>query len=78
MKAIETTGKISETGILTLDSVLEEKNRQVKVIILLEEEDNYELSPELENLLDQRLAEGQEKYIPADQSLDQLRKKYGV
>lgn len=77
MKAIETTGKISNEGILTLDSKLQEKNRSVKVIILLDEEE-YDLSEEMKNILDERLAEDQATYLSANKSLDSLRKKYGV
>ena len=47
-------------------------------IIVQENEFNEELSEELKDLLDIRLAEDEENYIPAKSSLDQLKEKYGL
>jgi hypothetical protein len=40
MKAIEITGKIDNEGILTIDQPLKLHNKQVKIIILIPEEED--------------------------------------
>lgn len=40
MKAIEITGKIDNKGILTIDQPLKLHNKQVKIIILIPEEED--------------------------------------
>ncbi|MEA3494937.1 MAG: hypothetical protein U9R42_02765 [Bacteroidota bacterium] len=42
MKAIETTGIIDRSGVLRLDNLLETKEKKVKVIILLQEENELD------------------------------------
>jgi hypothetical protein len=42
MKAIETTGKINQEGTLLLDQPLVVKGKKVKIIILMEEDENEE------------------------------------
>ncbi len=47
-------------------------------IIVQEDEDNAELSAEVKDLLNQRLAEDEETYFSGEYSLNQIRKKYGL
>ena len=47
-------------------------------IIVQEDEDNLELSEELKDLLDQRLAEDEETYLSSESSINQLKKKHGL
>lgn len=47
-------------------------------IIVQENESNEELTEELKDILDMRLAEDEESYISAKSSLDQLKEKYGL
>ena len=43
-----------------------------------EEEQDLELSQEIKNLLDERLLENESDYITADESIKQLKEKYGL
>ena len=47
-------------------------------IIVQENEENAELTEELKDILDMRLAEDEETYLSAKSSLDQLKEKYGL
>ena len=47
-------------------------------IIVQEDETNAELSSEMKDLLNQRLAEDEETYLSGESSLIQIRKKYGL
>ena len=49
------------------------------ITITVEESDeDFELSQEMKSILDNRLQEESAVYLTADESLDLLRKKYGV
>ena len=49
------------------------------ITITVEESDeDFELSQEMKSILDNRLQEKSAVYLTADESLDLLRKKYGV
>ena len=47
-------------------------------IIVQENEEKGELTEELKQILDMRLAEDEDTYISAKSSLDQLKEKYGL
>lgn len=49
------------------------------ITITIEEEDpDSELSQEMKDILDERLTEDQSDYISADESIKQLKQKYGL
>ncbi len=47
-------------------------------IIVQENESNEDLTEELKDILDMRLAEDEDTYISAKSSIDQLKEKYGL
>jgi hypothetical protein len=47
-------------------------------IIVEEDEVEYELSDDLKAILDERLQEDESTYLSAEESINQLRKKYGL
>ena len=53
------------------------KSRPITITIE-EEEQDFELSQEMKNILDERLIEDESDYITADESIKQLKKKYGL
>lgn len=53
------------------------KSRPITITIE-EEEQDFELSQEMKNLLDERLLEDESDYITADESIKQLKEKYGL
>ena len=53
------------------------KSRPITITIE-EEEQDLELSQEIKNLLDERLLENESDYITADESIKQLKEKYGL
>jgi hypothetical protein len=49
------------------------------ITIIVEDDDtDYELSPEMIAVLDNRLLEDEKTYLSADESINQLNKKYGL
>jgi spore coat polysaccharide biosynthesis protein SpsF (cytidylyltransferase family) len=48
------------------------------IVITVEEEKDYELSQEMKDILDERLAEDKSDYISAEQSINELKQKYGL
>jgi D-Tyr-tRNAtyr deacylase len=49
------------------------------ITITIEEEDqDFEISQELKNLLDERLLEDESDYMSADESIKQLKEKFGL
>lgn len=48
------------------------------IIITVEEDNDYELSEELKQILDERLAEDKSGYITAEKSINELKNKYGL
>ena len=48
------------------------------IVITVEEEENYELSEEMKGILDHRLAEGKTDYLTSEQSIRELKYKYGL
>ena len=47
-------------------------------IIVKEDGDDYELTEEMKEILDERLEEDEATYLTAKESIDQLKKKYGL
>jgi len=47
-------------------------------IIVEEDENNYELDEEMKAILDDRLEEDEQTYLTAENSINQLREKYGL
>ncbi len=47
-------------------------------IIVGEDEDDLELTADIKTLLDERLQEDEKTYISAQDSMDQLNKRYGL
>lgn len=48
------------------------------IVITVEEEENYELSEEMKGILDDRLAEDKSDYLTSEQSIKELKDKYGL
>lgn len=53
------------------------KSRPI-IITIEEEEQDFEISQEMATLLDERLLEDENDYITADESIKQLKTKYGL
>ena len=47
-----------------------------KPITIIVEEDDFELTAEMEAILDERLQEDEETYLSAEESINQLKQKY--
>jgi hypothetical protein len=47
-------------------------------IIVKENEDDYELTNDMKSVLEERLKENEEDYLSAEESINQLNKKYGL
>lgn len=48
------------------------------ITITIEEEDDFELTQEMKAILDERLSEDESDYITAEESIRQLKEKYGL
>lgn len=48
------------------------------ITITIEEEDDFELTEEMKAILDERLLEDKSDYITAEESISQLKAKYGL
>lgn len=53
------------------------KSRPITITVE-EREQDLEISQEMKNLLDERLAEDESDYLTADESINQLKDKYGL
>jgi len=53
------------------------KSRPITIIVEEEDED-FELSADMKIVLDERLREDEKTYLPAEDSINQLNKKYGL
>jgi hypothetical protein len=49
-----------------------------KAITITVEEEEDELTQEMKNILDERLTEDESNYLTAEESINQLKVKYGV
>ncbi len=53
------------------------KSRPITIIVE-EDEDDFELTTDMKNVLDERLQEDEKTYLTAEDSIMQLNKKYGL
>jgi len=53
------------------------KSRPITIIVEEDEED-FELTADMKTVLDERLHEDEETYLTADDSINQLNKRYGL
>ncbi|MCE2893625.1 MAG: hypothetical protein LW721_04250 [Flammeovirgaceae bacterium] len=49
-----------------------------KPITIVVEEDDLELTPEMKEILDERLKENEKDYVSSEESIRQLNQKYGL
>jgi hypothetical protein len=49
-----------------------------KSITIVVEEDDLELTPEMKEILDERLKENEKDYVSSEESIRQLNQKYGL
>ncbi len=61
-----------------LDAIKATYKSKPITIIVKEDEDDFELSTEMKNVLDERLQEDEETYLTSEDSIKQLKKKYGL
>lgn len=75
-----TTYHISSADELTTDilDAIKANFKSKSIIITVEEDNDYELSQELKQILDERLAEDKSDYITAEKSINELKNKYGL
>jgi predicted aldo/keto reductase-like oxidoreductase len=75
-----TTYHLSSAEEITTDilDAIKASFKSKAIVITVEEEVDYELSQEMKYILDQRLAEDKSDYIPAEQSINELKQKYGL
>ena len=48
------------------------------IVITVEEEVDFDISDKLKNILDERLSENESDYISSEQSITDLKNRYGV
>ena len=76
MKAIKQTVKVKNHKVsITLP---DDFNDQEVEVIILSKEDDFVLTDEQKMILDERLNEPNENYIPMKECIEDLRKKYGI
>ncbi|MFN6090265.1 MAG: hypothetical protein ACK47E_16080 [Cyclobacteriaceae bacterium] len=51
------------------------KSRPITIVV---EEDDLELTPEIKEILDERLKENEKDYVSSEESIRQLNQKYGL
>jgi hypothetical protein len=51
------------------------KSRPITIVV---EEDDVELTPEMKEILDERLTENEKDYVSSEESIRQLDQKYGL
>ena len=51
------------------------KSRPITIVV---EEDDVELTPEMKEILDERLTENEKDYVSSEESIRQLNQKYGL
>ncbi|HET8885830.1 MAG TPA: hypothetical protein VFM70_05700 [Salinimicrobium sp.] len=76
MKTIKQTVKVKNKKVsITLP---DDFNDQEVEVIILSKEDDFVLTDEQKMILDERLNEPDENYIPMKECIEDLRKKYGI
>lgn len=75
-----TTYHISSADEITTDllDAIKANFKSKSIVITVEEDEDYELSNELKQILDERLAEDKSDYISAEKSINELKNKYGL
>jgi hypothetical protein len=61
-----------------LDSIKATFKSKPITIIVEEDDDDFELTAEIKAVLDERLQEDEKTYLSAEDSINQLNKKYGL
>lgn len=51
------------------------KSRPITIVV---EEDDMDLTPEMKEILDERLKENEKDYVSSEESIRQLNQKYGL
>jgi hypothetical protein len=54
------------------------KSKPITIIVEEDDQEDYNLSPEMKTILDQRLMEDQGKYISSNDSIKKLFENYGL
>lgn len=75
-----TTYHLSSAEEITTDilDAIKANFKSKSIIITVEEDEDYELSQQLKEILDERLAEDQSDYISAEKSISELKSTYGL
>ncbi|MFY8188527.1 MAG: hypothetical protein ACOVLC_11285 [Flavobacterium sp.] len=75
-----TTYHLSSAEDITTDilDAIKANFKSKAIVITVETEEDYEISQELKDLLDERLEEDKSDYISAQQSVFELKQKYGL
>lgn len=75
-----TTYHLSSAEEITTDilDAIKASFKSKAIVITVEEEEDYEISQELKDLLDERLTEDKNDYISTQQSISELKQKYGL
>ena len=76
MKAIKQTLKVKNGKISVI--LPDDFNAEEVEVIIFSKEDDFILTDEQKAILDERLLEPDENYIPMKECLDDLKKKYGL
>ena len=61
-----------------LDAIKATFKSKAITIIVEEDENDFELTTEMKDVLDERLQEDEKTYLSAEESINQLNKKYGL
>jgi hypothetical protein len=54
------------------------QSKPITIIVEEDDEEGYELTSEMKEILDDRLMEDESVYLSGDESIQKLREKYGV
>ncbi|MFY7810345.1 MAG: hypothetical protein ACOVQ2_01320 [Flavobacterium sp.] len=75
-----TTYRLSSAQEITMELLISIKSsfKSKAIVITVEEDSEFELSDELKQILDERLIENKSNYISSEQSIQELKEKYGL
>ena len=75
-----TTYRLSSAQEITMELLISIKSsfKSKAIVITVEEDSEFELSDELKQILDERLIENKSNYISSEQSIKELKEKYGL
>jgi hypothetical protein len=54
------------------------KSKPITIIVEEDQDDDFELTAQMKSVLDERLLEDEKQYLTAEESINQLNKKYGL